>query len=84
MKELNTTTSILKAVNFAAIKHRDQRRKDADALPYINHPIEVAELLASAGVTDTATLQAAILHDTIEDTETTREELDKAFGIEVR
>ena len=84
MKELNTTTSILKAVNFAAIKHRDQRRKDADASPYINHPIEVAELLASAGVTDTETLQAAILHDTIEDTDTTREELEKAFGTEVR
>jgi guanosine-3',5'-bis(diphosphate) 3'-pyrophosphohydrolase len=78
-------TAMLKAVHFAADKHRDQRRKDADASPYINHPIEVAELLARiGGVTDIVTLQAAILHDTLEDTETTREELDAAFGAEVR
>ena len=80
-----TVAAILKALHFAADKHRDQRRKDAEASPYINHPIEVAELLARVGgVTDIVTLQAAILHDTLEDTETTREELDTAFGSEVR
>lgn len=77
--------AVLKALHFAAAKHRDQRRKGAEASPYVNHLIEVAELLAREGeVTDVITLQAAILHDTLEDTETTPEELDAHFGIEVR
>ena len=72
-------------MQFAARKHRSQRRKDVDASPYINHPIEVATNLATAGrVTDLATLVAAILHDTIEDTETTPIELEENFGLEVR
>lgn len=85
MEELNAVPTILKALHFAASKHRDQRRKDIEASPYINHPIEVAELLSRVGgVQDLITLQAAILHDTIEDTETTPEELEDAFGSEVR
>ena len=77
--------ALLKALHFAADKHRDQRRKDVEASPYINHPIEVAELLARVGgVTDLVTLQGAILHDTIEDTDTTPEELEREFGPEVR
>jgi (p)ppGpp synthase/HD superfamily hydrolase len=85
MEEKNTVTSILNALHFAALKHRDQRRKDAEVSPYINHPIEVAELLARiGGVTDLVILQSAILHDTIEDTQTTPEELEAAFGPEVR
>src|SRR5215813_15448730 len=85
MEESNTVATILKALLFAASKHRDQRRKDAEASPYINHPIEVAELLARVGgVTDIVVLQGAILHDTIEDTETTPGELEAAFGPEVR
>lgn len=75
---------ILSASNFAAYKHRDQQRKGADAVPYINHPIAVANLLINeAGVTDPVTLAAAVLHDTIEDTKTTAQELDRAFGPEV-
>jgi (p)ppGpp synthase/HD superfamily hydrolase len=74
---------LLHALDFAARKHRDQRRKGAEATPYINHPIEVAYLLAASGVTDLVTLQAAVLHDTLEDTETTRAELEEAFGSEV-
>jgi len=85
MEEQNTVTAILKALRFAAVKHRDQRRKDVEVSPYINHPIEVAELLARVGgVTDLVILQGAILHDTIEDTKTTPEELEDAFGAEVR
>jgi (p)ppGpp synthase/HD superfamily hydrolase len=85
MEEQNTVTAILKALHFAAIKHCDQRRKDVEASPYINHPIEVAELLARVGgVTDLVILQGAILHDTIEDTKTMPEELEAAFGLEVR
>jgi guanosine-3',5'-bis(diphosphate) 3'-pyrophosphohydrolase len=81
----NPTTALLEALHFAAAKHRDQRRKDVVASPYINHPIAVARLLASeGGVTDLVTLQGAILHDTIEDTETTPEELERHFGPAVR
>lgn len=77
--------ALLAALRFAAQKHTGQRRKDSDASPYINHPIAVAQLLARvAGVTDLALLQAAILHDTIEDTQTTPPELDEQFGEEVR
>jgi GTP diphosphokinase / guanosine-3',5'-bis(diphosphate) 3'-diphosphatase len=72
---------MLRAASFAAHKHRDQRRKDAVASPYINHPLALACILSNeGGVTDTVTLCAALLHDTIEDTATTREELVIAFG----
>ena len=77
-------SSILKAIDFAAKKHRDQRRKDKEATPYINHPIELAELLVNeGGITDIQVLVAAVLHDTIEDTETTYEELLDNFGKEI-
>lgn len=80
-----TLASLLAALNFAAAKHRDQRRKGAEGSPYINHPIEVAEMLVRVGgVDDIVTLMAAILHDTVEDTETTPEELELHFGAEVR
>jgi guanosine-3',5'-bis(diphosphate) 3'-pyrophosphohydrolase len=76
---------VLKALHFAADRHRAQRRKDAEASPYINHPIAVAETLVNVGgVCDAVTVAAAILHDTIEDTETTAEEIEKAFGAQIR
>jgi GTP diphosphokinase / guanosine-3',5'-bis(diphosphate) 3'-diphosphatase len=76
---------VLKALNFAANKHRRQRRKDAGASPYINHPIELAEILCLAGgVHDPVIIAAAILHDTIEDTETTGAELEQNFGAAIR
>jgi guanosine-3',5'-bis(diphosphate) 3'-pyrophosphohydrolase len=72
---------LLKALAFAAHKHRDQRRKDAEASPYINHPIALADVLVNeGGVTDVEVLCAALLHDTVEDTATTHEELVNAFG----
>src|SRR3954463_12188274 len=75
---------LLKALAFAAHKHRDQRRKDAQASPYINHPIALADVLVNeAAVTDVEVLCAALLHDTIEDTETTPEELEREFGREI-
>jgi (p)ppGpp synthase/HD superfamily hydrolase len=71
----------LTALEFAAHKHRDQRRKSSEKVPYINHPIAVARLLAEVGgVRDDDVLIAAILHDTIEDTETTADEITAAFG----
>jgi len=72
---------LFRALAFAAHKHRDQRRKDAEASPYINHPIALAEVLAGeGGVADVEVLAAALLHDTIEDTATTAAELRAEFG----
>ena len=75
------TDIFIKAVAFAADKHKNQRRKDVEASPYINHPIALANVLANeGGIANKDVLCAAILHDTIEDTETTEEELRLAFG----
>jgi guanosine-3',5'-bis(diphosphate) 3'-pyrophosphohydrolase len=72
---------LLRALSFASVKHRNQRRKDAESSPYINHPIAVASVLsAECGVEDDQLLVAAILHDTVEDTETTLDELTAHFG----
>lgn len=76
---------ILKALNFAAQKHRDQRRKDIEASPYINHPIALVHVLWHEGqVTDPIVLVAALLHDTVEDTDTSFEELEQEFGQEIQ
>jgi len=75
---------ILKALEFAAQKHRDQRRKDKNASPYINHPIQLANVLRQeGGVADPVVIAAALLHDTVEDTETTWQELRGEFGDEI-
>ena len=77
-------TLVLKALEFAAHKHRDQRRKDPAASPYINHPIALANVLVNeGGVTDVEVLAAALLHDTVEDTATTPEELEEQFGARI-
>ncbi len=78
------TDRLIDALAFAAHKHRDQRRKDVHASPYINHPIALAHVLAvEAAIDDEKTLIAAVLHDTIEDTETSFEELRERFGLTV-
>jgi guanosine-3',5'-bis(diphosphate) 3'-pyrophosphohydrolase len=78
---MNSLNLIVSALSFASKKHRDQRRKDSQASPYINHPISLVEILVNeAGVTDYDVLAAAILHDTIEDTDTTPEEIELCFG----
>jgi guanosine-3',5'-bis(diphosphate) 3'-pyrophosphohydrolase len=75
---------VIRAVEFAAQKHRLQRRKDSDASPYINHPIALRHVLClDGGVSDPLVLAAAALHDTIEDTETTEDELRTTFGEEI-
>src|SRR5438067_1901837 len=75
------TSLLIRALEFAARKHRMQRRKDEDASPYINHPIALMSVLCvEAGLCDSVILSAAALHDTIEDTETTGEELEREFG----
>jgi guanosine-3',5'-bis(diphosphate) 3'-pyrophosphohydrolase len=86
---VNTTPSsqvglLLRALAFAAHKHRDQRRKNKDASPYINHPIAAANAISNeGGIDDPVVLAAALLHDTIEDTDTTYDELVREFGKEI-
>ena len=74
---------VLRAAAFAAEKHRHQRRKDEEASPYINHPVQVAHILVQENVEDPEVLAAALLHDTIEDTNTSLEELEIVFGYEI-
>lgn len=75
---------LLAALDFAAERHSAQRRKGADAAPYVNHLIEVATLLSTvAGVNDVEILMAAVLHDVIEDTPTTAKEVSERFGARV-
>ena len=77
----NDLKLLLKALAFAAARHKDQRRKDVDASPYINHPVSLANVLCNEGhVTDIDVICAALLHDTVEDTDTTPEELEAEFG----
>lgn len=88
---MNDISLIFKALEFAALRHRGQLRKGEDRTPYINHPIQVAGLLANyAGETDPVLLSAAILHDVVEDTVNSVEERDnlirqisQEFGEEV-
>lgn len=76
--------AIVKAAQFAAEKHKNQRRKDADASPYINHPLALANVLATeSGIDNPEVICAALLHDTIEDTNTTADELSALFGSKV-
>lgn len=78
------TGILLEAIRFSAEKHRNQRRKDSERSPYINHPIEVVQLLWEVGgVRDVDVLLAAVLHDTIEDTDTRPEEINGRFGEKV-
>lgn len=75
---------LLAALRFASEKHRNQRRKDPEASPYINHPIQVAEIIWRIGkIYDITTVIAGLLHDTVEDTQTTLEELEEHFGLEI-
>lgn len=81
LSDVNEFHLVFKALQFSADKHRHQRRKDKDKSPYINHPIDVAELLWGVGqVRDVQVIIAGILHDTLEDTETTADEIRTAFG----
>ncbi len=76
---------LLKALTFAAHKHKDQRRKDVNASPYINHPISLANILCNEGhITDIEAICGALLHDTVEDTDTSPEELENEFGKVIR
>lgn len=78
------TSTFLSALSFAVEKHRYQRRKDRRLSPYVNHLVDVANTLWNVGqVHDEDILIAAILHDTIEDTNTTSQEIEDRFGKQV-
>jgi len=80
----NPLGELVEAMNFATIKHRAQKRKGTGD-PYIIHPVGVCRSLVKlAGVTDLVVLQAALLHDTVEDTDTSFEEIEQRFGPIVR
>ena len=75
---------VTRAMAFAAAKHSTQRRKGEAAEPYVNHVVEVAELVARAtGGEDPVLVMGALLHDTIEDTGTSRAEIEREFGAPV-
>lgn len=81
---MNNVKQLVAAASFAAKQHSGQTRKGEGLEPYINHPLEVANLIANiGGIEDIDVLIAAILHDTVEDTNTTREQLAAMFGEEV-
>ena len=76
---------LLEAIQFAARKHRYQRRKNPARTPYINHPLDVAHILWFEGeIRDDNVLAGAILHDTVEDTDTSFEEVEQRFGPKIR
>jgi GTP pyrophosphokinase len=78
--EEELVTELVSAINFASEKHRGQKRKSGD--PYISHPLSVAGLLIEWGM-DIDTVLAGVLHDTIEDSETTIDDIEKLFGRDV-
>ena len=81
---MNDLSKLLQAARFAAKKHHGQTRKGESAEPYIVHPLSVANLLVKIGqVQDFDVLIAAVLHDTIEDTKTTKDEITELFGATV-
>lgn len=79
----SSSLKLVTAINYAAQQHSAQRRKNSAADPYINHPIEVMHILASCGIIDIDTLCGAVLHDTVEDTSSTSNEIEAYFGPEV-
>jgi hypothetical protein len=85
-EKAEASREVLRAASFAAHKHRKQTRKSKESEPYIIHPIRVSELVATLGGKgdNIPLVQAAMLHDTVEDTDTTYEELEKQFGPKVR
>ena len=81
---MNDVTILLRALEYAADRHRDQRRKDMGQTPYVNHLIAVADLLANVGgVSDPEVLAAAVLHDVVEDAGVTNAEVAERFGADV-
>lgn len=71
---------LLKATLFASVAHQYQKRKNTKQTPYINHPIEVATIMSQSGIKSADVLVAGLLHDVVEDTSVTLEEIKEEFG----
>ena len=85
MQNVMKDALVLKAAQFAAQKHEGQIRKGRDKCPYIDHLKSVANVIAEVGgIDDPQVIAAAWLHDTLEDTDATPEELESTFGKRVR
>ncbi len=81
---MSAISDLARAYHFAAVRHLSQKRKGKAGEPYINHLTEVADLVATAtGGCDVDVVIAAVLHDVLEDTPTTCEELVEGFGARV-
>lgn len=80
---MSTTVALINTCAYAAWKHRNQSRKNVTKDSYIVHPLRVMQIVAEYFPEDVQLLQAAVLHDTIEDTDTTKEELQNKFGAKV-
>lgn len=80
---MNDLENIIKASVFASEKHKFQRRKGCLKIPYINHPLKVCDILMEASEYNIELLIASILHDVLEDTETTEKEIEEKFGEKV-
>jgi len=78
---MNDIRKLIEAASFAAQRHTGHERKGSDKQPYINHPLEVANLLANVGgIDDIDVLIAGLLHDTVEDVGVKKEEIMEKFG----
>lgn len=75
---------LIRAIDFSANAHKNQRSKDINETPYINHPIRVARLISESGCNDEDILISALLHDVVEDTFVTIDEIEREFGYRVR
>lgn len=80
---MSSNTNLVNAIYYASIKHSNQRRKNVEQTPYINHPIEVMQLVSSSGINDDNVLAAAVLHDVVEDSDATIEDILQLFGHKV-
>ena len=72
--------TVMDAALFAAQKHTGQRRKGEAGEPYLNHLVEVAQLVATSPAADADVIAAALLHDVVEDTVVSAEEVERSFG----
>lgn len=76
-------STLIISFHFFFLRHKDQKRK-GHSTPYIVHPVDVANILSECGVTDPEVLEGALLHDTVEDTGATLDQIEEMFGKTVR
>jgi (p)ppGpp synthase/HD superfamily hydrolase len=80
---MDKTFLLLDSISFAADKHKLQRRKGTLKIPYINHPVKVCRFISACGEVNMDLLVAAVLHDVVEDTDTSEKEISDKYGNKV-